>query len=394
MPLVIVGSGFRAHPIRSNHRLNCRGVFGVPVEFDDWGEEIPGDQRGRSGARGAVFDAPGTQFDREANISGEAQNGRRQFGWRRLKKRTSRSSRQFRVPIRRVSHWTRPSKPGSFRIPTSSPCGRRKESALRRLASPRPIRSIPGYRFVPHLGSRTTDGGTGSTYNYVVLQQNVQLAHQQRFREDIAASQLNQVRWNICQAELLNTAQTARLYFTALYQRGIRDLIQSNADLNEELLRISERQVAAGQITKADVAIVRIDARSTRQQADLAEANYQTALLDLRRQLNIPLETPVALNGDLIAFRWKSAHEAAVAQISPEENPAELKIADNTHLIKQACRRPARSDGGPRRYRDGVRQLPAGECRPHSRFADRSLLSARRFRHLLRRFPGPDGHAR
>jgi cobalt-zinc-cadmium efflux system outer membrane protein len=197
------------------------------------------------------------------------------------------------------------------------------------------------YPFNPWVQVRATPyqaqptGGTGAMFHYVLLQQNIQLAHQQRFREDIAASQLNQVRWNICQAELLNSAQTARLFFTALYQRGIRDLTRSNADTNEELLRISERQVAAGGITKADVAIVRIDARSTRQQADLAEANYQTALLDLRRQLNIPLETPIALKGDLLAFGWKSAHDAAVSQISPDGRPSDLKIGDDMQMIKQ-----------------------------------------------------------
>src|SRR5262249_38900064 len=71
-------------------------------------------------------------------------------------------------------------------------------------------------------------GGSGSTYYYVLLQQQIQLAHQQQFREEVAASQLNQVRWTIHNFELLNVAQTARLYFTALYQRGIRDLARAS----------------------------------------------------------------------------------------------------------------------------------------------------------------------
>ncbi|MBI3864721.1 MAG: TolC family protein [Planctomycetia bacterium] len=197
------------------------------------------------------------------------------------------------------------------------------------------------YPFNPYVQVQTTPyqqtpaGGDGVTYHYVLLIQQVQLAHQQQFREDVAAAQLNQVRWNICQAELLNTAQTARLYFAALYQRGIRDLTRSNAALNVELLRISERQAAAGQITKSDVAIVGIDARSTRQQAELAEANYQTALLDLRRQLNIPLDAPMELTGDLGAFRWISAHDAAVAQVCPDGSMTDLKIPDDGHLIRQ-----------------------------------------------------------
>ncbi|HEY2253046.1 MAG TPA: TolC family protein [Planctomycetaceae bacterium] len=175
---------------------------------------------------------------------------------------------------------------------------------------------------------RTTDGGSSSTFHYVLLQQNVQVAHQQQFREDIACSQLNQVRWNIHNFELLNVAQTARLYLTALYQRGIRDLTRSNAELNQQLLQISEKQLDAGQITSADVAIVRIDARSTRQQADLAEANYQTALLDLRRQMNIPFDQPLELTGELSQFRWRSARAAALAQAGSQDAGSELELGD------------------------------------------------------------------
>ena len=193
---------------------------------------------------------------------------------------------------------------------------------------------------------RNTDGGTGSTGHYVLMMQQIQLAHQQQFREDMACAQLNQVRWNIHNAELLNTAQTARLYFVALYQRGIRDLMRSNSDLNQQLLRISERQVELGQITGADVAIVRIDARSTRQQAELAEANYQTALLDLRRLLNIPLNEMVELTGDLAHFQWRPIHDAAVRQICPETGGMELDVKEfadgnETNLIKRiAAGRP------------------------------------------------------
>ena len=173
------------------------------------------------------------------------------------------------------------------------------------------------YPFNPFIQVRVTPYQQGvepninTTFHYILLMQTIQLAHQQQFREDVAASQLNQVRWNIHNFELLNAAQTTRLYFTAVYQKGIRDLTRANAELNQQLLDISERRDEAGDISKADLAIVRIDARSTRQQADLAEANYQTALLDLRRQLNIPLDSPIFLREDLTALRWKPVHEAA-----------------------------------------------------------------------------------
>jgi cobalt-zinc-cadmium efflux system outer membrane protein len=54
------------------------------------------------------------------------------------------------------------------------------------------------------------------------------------------------------------------------------------------------------------VAIVRLDSRSTLNQARLAEANYQTALLDLRRQLNLPIDVPLEIAGNLADWQWLS----------------------------------------------------------------------------------------
>jgi outer membrane protein TolC len=199
-----------------------------------------------------------------------------------------------------------------------------------------PFNAFVQVRATPY--QRNSEGGSGSIYNYVLAQQTIQFAHQQQFREDVAASQLNQVRWNVHNFEILNIAQTARLYFTALYQQGIRQLTRSNAELNEELLRISEQQADAGQITRSDLAIVRMDTRSTRQQAELAEANYQTALLDLRRQLNVALDTPIELTEDLMALRWKPAQDAALSHLGSAADNMNLNLGgreNDRELIKR-----------------------------------------------------------
>ena len=184
-----------------------------------------------------------------------------------------------------------------------------------------------------------TEGGSGSMFHYVLLQQQLQLAHQQQFREEMAASQLNQVRWTIHNFELLNVAQTARLYFTALYQRGLLELARASADLNQELLKISEQQFqAGGVISAADLAIVRIDARSTSQQAQLAEANYQTALLDLRRQLNLPFDSPIELKGNLMDFEFRPVQDAALVQSGSSADATSLKLpAGGKELIMRVA---------------------------------------------------------
>ncbi|MGH7136533.1 MAG: hypothetical protein ACREHD_12390, partial [Pirellulales bacterium] len=117
-------------------------------------------------------------------------------------------------------------------------------------------------------------------------------------------SQLSAVRWNIFQAELLNIATTEQLFMAALYQRGLRDLSQASARLSGSLLSVMERQLAAGGAAASDVATTRMDARATRQQARLANANYQTALLGLRRQLNLAPGAAFEPVGDLAELEW------------------------------------------------------------------------------------------
>ncbi len=166
-------------------------------------------------------------------------------------------------------------------------------------------------------------GGPGTTYHYVLLMQTIQLAHQQQFREEGAASTLNSTRWNIHQAELLNVAQTERLFFTALYLHGILELAEASDQNNQQLLRTLEKQLDAGQVTAADVAIVRVDAKSTKQQVRLAKANYETAIRDLKRHLGIPPQAPLLIDGGLRDFRWTI----------PAIGVADLVVDADQHLL-------------------------------------------------------------
>ena len=185
-------------------------------------------------------------------------------------------------------------------------------------------------------------GGPGTTSHYVLLMQQFQLAGQQQHREEAACAALNGVRWTLLQAELLNVAQTQRLYFAALYQQGLRDLARANAENNQQLLTILERQLAAGQATAADAGMVRLDARSTRQQRQLAEANLQTALLDLRRHLGLSHQTPLALESEVSRWSWAVLNEdqlVAHAASRPDVMAAHADIdaaRANTNLANAA----------------------------------------------------------
>lgn len=193
------------------------------------------------------------------------------------------------------------------------------------------------YPFNPTLQTRVLpygrdpDGTSTSAYNYVLFWQTFELAHQQRHRTANATAALENVRWTIQQANLQNVALTAQLYFTAQYQRGLRELARQTAQLNDELLAITEKRVRAGGASAADAALVRIDARAARQQARLADVTDANALLALRRQLNLPPDATLKLAGELADFAWHPATGAELCQLIGHDTA--FTTADNSDAL-------------------------------------------------------------
>ena len=210
------------------------------------------------------------------------------------------------------------------------------------------------YPFNPFLQVQATpiqdvrNGSPNSMYHYVLLMQTIQLAHQQGFREQGARCTLNSTRWNIHQAELQTLAQTQRLYFTSLYQRGIRTLAEASHKNNLQMLQILEKQLNAGAATAADVAIVRVDAASTRQQQTLATANYRNALRDLARYIGMQPNALSEIAGELHQFQWKLPEHSSPDTESGMEDWDHAVITSTSTVAEWAKSRPdvmaARSD--------------------------------------------------
>ncbi len=170
-------------------------------------------------------------------------------------------------------------------------------------------------RGAPFVGNAPGQPASGAGYAsyYIWAMQRFELAHQRRFRISSASAAMNQVQWNIFQAELLNVAQTARLYFSAIYQKEVLELAQETAELNERLQRAAERRFKANLAKAADVTTARVAARQSRRQADLAENTHQAALLALRQQLNLPMTTPLTFGERLADFKWQSLRPGGAA---------------------------------------------------------------------------------
>ncbi|MGN6545739.1 MAG: TolC family protein [Aureliella sp.] len=191
------------------------------------------------------------------------------------------------------------------------------------------------YPWNPFVQSQLLPGTGGSnptqTNYYVWFMQRMELAHQQQYREQAASAALNQVRWNIHQTELLNIAQTARLYFTAQYQFELYQLADETALLNEKLLGVVQRRYNAGLATSAAVTTAQVAARQSRRQASLANATYQAALLAVAQQLNPSETVKLSLRDRLGDYRWQavrtletSGSENETALANPEALAAEL----------------------------------------------------------------------
>lgn len=69
-------------------------------------------------------------------------------------------------------------------------------------------------------------------------------------------------------------------------------------------------------LRQADVAIVRLDVRSTRQQQKIAEANLQTAMLDLTRHLGWQANASIDPQEDVLRWTWRPAESSRMVELA------------------------------------------------------------------------------
>jgi len=166
----------------------------------------------------------------------------------------------------------------------------------------RPITLIPNGTF-GNNGTGVTNGsgtGTGAAarsngfyhngqgYLLVAFRQPLEFGHQTTHRYGIAKAAYTQLQWQIVQAELTTLVQTYRFFQTAAYRRERAKVAERLAVFNENLRDTLERRLGANQAQPADVALAKVEARATRQQARAARQDYLTALTDLRNQIGVP----------------------------------------------------------------------------------------------------------
>jgi len=180
--------------------------------------------------------------------------------------------------------------------------------------------------------SRDRNGNDGAISQQHVIVQTFEFGGQRSFRTRAAAANWRQVSGTVLQAELMNAAQTTRLFYSALYQRELRDVSRSLADLNEQLVGVLQRRQKAGLSNRSDSELARLQLQSSRRQQRLAESNYQTALMQLRNQMNLDTSSPLELDSSWMKMHWQSVDELIFGSSASESVEGSLESRSSGSL--------------------------------------------------------------
>ena len=146
------------------------------------------------------------------------------------------------------------------------------------------------YPFNPQFNSTVRDarfsngGGHAEGQLYSLLQE-LELAGQRDHRRAEADASHQRVLWEIEAAEIGVAIQVRRVFFTAVYRRQKWELAESIAKVNQELSEVLDRRYKAQLATLADVSISKVEARDAARRARAARADYDAAMVELRRAL-------------------------------------------------------------------------------------------------------------
>ena len=195
-----------------------------------------------------------------------------------------------------------------------------------------------GTPFVANTPGQPASGAGYGSY-YIWVMQRFEVAHQRQFRTRGAMAGLDQTQWTIFQGELLNVAQTTRLYFAALYQKEVHELARETAELNERLATVVEQRFKANLARPGDVTTARVAARQSRRQAELTDATYHAALAALYQQLNLPTPAPFDFEDKLTEVQWyplDGSRESVAAEELADGRPDVLAAKAGVHVADAA----------------------------------------------------------
>ncbi len=130
-----------------------------------------------------------------------------------------------------------------------------------------------------------------------------------------------------------------RAYFDVLYKKGLLDLSRESSKLADDTAGVVDRRFNAGIATPAERITANVAARQARRRAELAEAEYQTALQSLRTALNLTGDESIAPSNNLQAYQWLPIMEV-LGQPSDGSNPMQAMADPKDAVFVDVANRP------------------------------------------------------
>ena len=137
-----------------------------------------------------------------------------------------------------------------------------------------------------------------------------------------------------------------RAYFQALYASRVAEIQQANVELAAAQLTQVERFEASGRAARYDVLRARVQRANLEPTMLQARADAETALLDLKRLTNVPLDQPVALTTRLSpeSVQQLAARFASLGAGSDGDARASVRAAELTARARRDAIRVARGE--------------------------------------------------
>jgi len=156
-------------------------------------------------------------------------------------------------------------------------------------------------------------GGSGADYG-VALSQEVEVAGQRGKRIEEAGANLERVEQVVRDRTRLIEAEVKRTFFAALARRQRHDLLQRVEVLNRRVRDASQARVKAGESPVMEANLAEIRFGQSRKETLVAEKDYTSTLLELKRRLNIAPDATLNPSGELHASPAAYVLETLIAR--------------------------------------------------------------------------------
>ena len=182
-----------------------------------------------------------------------------------------------------------------------------------------------------------------------------------------AADVRRAARYDLAEMRALVSVGIQRAYLQVLLNQQLADIQVRNLQLADDRLALVQRLEGAGRAARYDVLRARVERTNLEPGLIQARNNVDLAIIELRRQLNIPLTRPLVLTSELDTAAVRAVARGIASDSSRPPVRASLRAAEYTVDARHEGVRVARADFLPTInafFRTGYTALPGSSGFP------------------------------